>query len=63
MLSPPLGYTRCLFQCTVACNKSPNLSKPKLLTAAVHLDGSVLTRWEMDASDALPAMLAPGLLK
>ena len=28
---------------------------------AVRLDGSVLMRWELDASDALPAALAPGL--
>lgn len=32
-------------------------------TYTVNHDGSVLTQWEVDASDALPAMLAPGLLK
>jgi hypothetical protein len=29
----------------------------------VHADGSLLMRWEVDASDALPAALAPGLDK
>lgn len=28
---------------------------------AVYADGSLLVRWEVDASDALPATLAPGL--
>ena len=33
------------------------------LCAAVGADGSVMVRWEVDASDALPATLAPGLEK
>jgi hypothetical protein len=34
-----------------------------VIAAAVRPDGSLLTEWEVDASDALPATLAPGLDK
>lgn len=36
---------------------------PRCDVAAVRPDGSLLTGWEVDASDALPAKLAPGLDK
>lgn len=36
---------------------------PRPLCTAVRPDGSVLARWEVDASDALPAALPAGLQK
>ena len=32
-------------------------------TYLVHADGSLQCRWQIDASNALPAMLPPGLYK